>query len=251
MMSHIAHPAPFFYPLRALVRSFIKFLFRIQIEGLENLPKTPYVLISNHLSWIDPLLYLCLFPTIPQIVFIGNAATTTKNSLLNLIIFLAGKPLISFNKRECVSRIRALKRISQEARSGKTVGFFPEGRIGEEGRICPFHPGAFLVAKKMKHLVVPVGLAGAKQLYWRKPIRIRIGTPLAPQEEETVKELTVRAHKTLRKVIPSYPGDLPRPHRLAWLSKLFHSERHPFPFDGTQALYNKNDPDGYGLPEEK
>ncbi|HBR24635.1 MAG TPA: hypothetical protein DD782_08795, partial [Firmicutes bacterium] len=105
--------------------------------------------------------------------------------------------------------------------------------------------GAFALSKKLERMVVPVGLAGTNSLYWRKPIRISIGSPITPQADETIDQMTIRAHAVMRSLIPPYPGDLPEPRRLQSLATLFGVEHHPFVFDGKQALYKEGDPDGY------
>lgn len=239
-----------FYLLRPVLKGLLRFLFEVRFEGLERLPRKPFVLISNHLSWVDPLLYLGFCPPAPQLVFVGNAGTTSDNPFIRTLTNLAGKPLVTFRKRDARSRAQALRVMLREARLGKNVGFFPEGRVGREGKMCPFHLGAFIVAQKLRRPIVPVGWSGGQCLYWRKQLHIRIGEPLWPVDGETPAELATRAHSALRRIIPPYPGDLPK-RRLTWLSTLFRVERHPFTFDGTQPLYAEGDPDGYDIPENE
>lgn len=202
-------------------------------------------MVSNHLSWIDPIVYVGLWPIAPKLVFIANAATSVKNPTAKFLIGLADNPLVPFDKRDRKSRLNALRSMLKHAEAGRNVCFFPEGRIGMEGKMCPFHSGAFALSKRLNHLVVPVGLAGTYNLYWRRPIRIRIGRPIAPQENETIEEMTIKAHEVMRSLIPPYPGDLPEPHRLSSLATMFRVEHHPFVFDGKQALYKEGDPDRY------
>ena len=47
--------------LRKLVRSVILDLnVEFHVEGLENIPDEPYYLVSNHISFLDPLTYMCV-----------------------------------------------------------------------------------------------------------------------------------------------------------------------------------------------
>jgi 1-acyl-sn-glycerol-3-phosphate acyltransferase len=240
-----SRPRWFFYIVKPLLNACLRILFNIKIEGWENLPREPYIMVSNHLSWIDPIVYVGLWPIAPKLVFIANAATSVKNPTAKFLIGLADNPLVPFDKRDRKSRLNALRSMLKHAEAGRNVCFFPEGRIGMEGKMCPFHSGAFALSKRLNHLVVPVGLAGTYNLYWRRPIRIRIGRPIAPQENETIEEMTIKAHEVMRSLIPPYPGDLPEPHRLSSLATMFRVEHHPFVFDGKQALYKEGDPDGY------
>ena len=190
-------------------------------------------------------MYLGLWPIAPKLVFIANAATSVKNPVARFFIGLADNPLVPFDKRDRKSRLNALRDMLKHAQAGQNVCFFPEGRIGIEGKMCPFHSGAFALSKKLNRAVVPIGLAGTYSLYWRRPIRIRIGHPIMPLADETMDEMATRVHEFMRGLIPPYPGDLPGPHRLKSLSTMFGVEHHPFVFDGKQALYNEGDPDGY------
>ena len=240
-----SRPRWFFYIVKPLLNACLRILFNIKIEGWENLPREPYIMVSNHLSWIDPIVYVGLWPIAPKLVFIANAATSVKNPTAKFLIGLADNPLVPFDKRDRKSRLNALRSMLKHAEAGRNVCFFPEGRIGMEGKMCPFHSGAFALSKRLNRLVVPVGVEGTYNLYWRRPIRIRIGRPIAPQENETIEEMTIKAHEVMRSLIPPYPGDLPEPHRLSSLATMFRVEHHPFVFDGKQALYKEGDPDGY------
>lgn len=238
-----------FYLLRPILNGLLRLLFKVRVEGLERLPQVPFVLISNHLSWVDPLLYLGICPPAPQLVFIGNAGTTSDNPFIRALTALAGEPLVPFRKRDGHSRAGALRTMMTQALLGKNVGFFPEGRVGVEGKMCPFHLGAFILATRLQRPIIPVGWSGGQRLYWRKRIHIRVGEPLWPEKGETPAELATRAHAAVRRIMPPYPGDLTK-QRLTWLSTLFRIERHPFVFDGTQPLYGSGDPDGYDIPED-
>lgn len=246
-----SRPKWFFYIVKPMLNALLRVMFNIRVEGFENLPKEPYIMVSNHLSWIDPIVYLGLWPIAPKLVFIANAATSVKNPMALFFIGLADNPLVPFDKRDRKSRLNALRSMLRQAQAGRNVCFFPEGRVGMEGKMCPFHLGAFALSKKLNRLVVPIGLAGTNKLYWRKPIRIKIGQPIMPQVNETMDELTTRAHAVIRSLIPPYPGDLPEPHRLQSLSTMFSVEYHPFVFDGKQALYKEGDPDGYDPLKEE
>src|SRR2546423_6489814 len=48
-------------------------LFRIRVEGREQIPKaTPFVLIANHLNWLDSFAILATFPAEPRAHFLGD-----------------------------------------------------------------------------------------------------------------------------------------------------------------------------------
>src|SRR4030088_1933400 len=48
-------------------------LFRIRVEGREHIPTDrPYVLIANHLNWLDSFAILASFPAEPRVHFLGD-----------------------------------------------------------------------------------------------------------------------------------------------------------------------------------
>src|ERR1700730_7320710 len=51
-------------------------LFRIRVEGRERIPTdTAYVLIANHLNWLDSFAILATFPAEPRVHFLGDTTT--------------------------------------------------------------------------------------------------------------------------------------------------------------------------------
>src|ERR1700719_369878 len=51
-------------------------LFRITVEGRERIPTDRnYVLISNHLNWLDSFAILASFPIEPRVHFLGDSRT--------------------------------------------------------------------------------------------------------------------------------------------------------------------------------
>src|SRR5256886_13594442 len=48
-------------------------LFRITVEGRERIPTVgAYVLIANHLNWLDSFAVLATFPAEPRVHFLGD-----------------------------------------------------------------------------------------------------------------------------------------------------------------------------------
>ncbi|HAW70601.1 MAG TPA: hypothetical protein DCY84_11035, partial [Firmicutes bacterium] len=108
MVMH-SRPKWFFYIIKPMLNAVLRILFNIRVEGWENLPKKPYIMVSNHLSWIDPIVYLGLWSIAPKLVFIANAATSVKNPMARFFIGLADHPLVPFDKRDRRSRLNALR----------------------------------------------------------------------------------------------------------------------------------------------
>src|SRR5437588_5750283 len=58
--------------VRAIGIPLLHLFFRIDVQGLENIPPAPYVLIANHLNWLDSFLILMAFPREPRIHLLGD-----------------------------------------------------------------------------------------------------------------------------------------------------------------------------------
>lgn len=119
----------------------------------EELPKGPYIIISNHASYLDIFVMYSIFPK-DKFVFMG------KSELLNYPILrtLFKKlhiPVFRNDKRKAAqSFIKAKKAVNE----GWGLMIFPEGGIPDENlpQMMPFKDGAFKLAKSLKIPIVPI-----------------------------------------------------------------------------------------------
>src|SRR5207253_8771536 len=59
--------------LRLWAVPLLHLLFRIVVEGRERIPTDRnYVLIANHLNWLDSFAILAIFPAEPRVHFLGD-----------------------------------------------------------------------------------------------------------------------------------------------------------------------------------
>jgi 1-acyl-sn-glycerol-3-phosphate acyltransferase len=48
-------------------------MFRIEVRGRERVPKAgPYIIIANHMNWLDSFAILAIFKPEPRIHFLGD-----------------------------------------------------------------------------------------------------------------------------------------------------------------------------------
>lgn len=118
---------------------------RTRIIGLERLPKdTPFLLVSNHLSNLDPLIKMAAlrgwelpFVSKPENFKIPLAGPIMRNSS-----FL---PIDRENPRNAVATIK--KAVENIAARGLCMGIYPEGTRNKTGEgLLPFHNGSFKIA---------------------------------------------------------------------------------------------------------
>lgn len=138
-------------PVLALVA---RLLFRIRFQGVEHVPPSGPVLITpNHVSFMDPVLV-----TLPlhRVLHYMTLERFFRVPVLG--------PLIRWSRAFPVRDDEADRRAARTAirllRAGEALVIFPEGGRSPDGRVQPFHPGAFRIALRTDAPVVPVTIAG-------------------------------------------------------------------------------------------
>ena len=134
---------------RAWFHIFLRIFYRIKIIGMENFSSRGGVLIvSNHLSYGDPVFIGAAFPRkIRYLAFEGLA-----NSSLMRIIF-------RLTETETISSERSLDSIKKSVRKlkdGIPLCVFAEGGISRTGSIFPFKRGILILAKQTNVPILPV-----------------------------------------------------------------------------------------------
>ncbi|WP_413166958.1 lysophospholipid acyltransferase family protein [Capilliphycus salinus ALCB114379] len=194
------------------IRSLIRSLFRVKIEGRDRLPKEPVIIAPNHLSHIDPFLILSEIPYQPYYYILGDARTLYnkfwkriflrfsggtipieriwKEEIAVLEAAQAGEEHLTelaaaierdVHKGNSIQSLRRLERIVQGLfAENKGILIFPEGRLGlQEGELfLPLKRGTVIYALKTGIPILPVGIIGTKNLYLYKELTIRFGQPL-------------------------------------------------------------------------
>ncbi|HEY6930901.1 MAG TPA: lysophospholipid acyltransferase family protein [Thermoanaerobaculia bacterium] len=143
-------------------------------------PGRSFVVVSNHESYADVLVLLSQLPM--QVRFLAKRSIF-RVPILGWSIHAAGfVPVDRGDAARSVSTVdTALKRL----RSGKSLVVFPEETRTRTGELAPFKKGAALLALKTGHPLLPVGIAGTRNVLPRgawnmKPGRVvlAIGTPI-------------------------------------------------------------------------
>jgi len=157
----------------------------IEVSGTENMhPDTSYVVMSNHLSYVDIVALFLALPTIPG--FLAKRELT-RVPFLSQALRSGGHVLIDRGQR--TNAAQALSQAAQQVRAGKTVLIFPEGTRGESDTIGAFKKGGFFLAKEAAVPILPVGLRGSRGVFPKGSLLVRpgkvevhIGVPIPPDE---------------------------------------------------------------------
>jgi acyl-[acyl-carrier-protein]-phospholipid O-acyltransferase/long-chain-fatty-acid--[acyl-carrier-protein] ligase len=197
-------------------------IYRIRIEGRDNIPETGGALfVANHMSLVDALLLLSstdrhirflMYKGIYDLPFIKPGAK-----------MIRAIPISSeLRPREM---LQSLREASNAIRSGEVVCIFAEGQITRIGQLLPFRRGMERIMKGVDAPIVPVNLDGVwgsifsferGRFLWKMPrsipypVTVSFGKPMPPtstpfQVREAVQQLQTEAyryHKSRMRTLP-------------------------------------------------
>jgi len=194
---------PMFRFLRITVVPLLHALFRIKVDGWERIPTDrAYVLIANHLNWLDSFAILATFPTEPRIHFLGDTTLLVTHKLQWALVKSVGG-FIPVN-RQARPDIVLFHHANRCLQRGGVVAIYPEGNYGPaEGQIMPFKKGFAHFATENHVPVLPVALSGTQQLWLRKTVRLIVGEPIE-SDGQTVDSLVALAETRMRALLPPY-----------------------------------------------
>jgi 1-acyl-sn-glycerol-3-phosphate acyltransferase len=182
-------------------------LFRIDVEGRERIPKgTAYVLIANHLNWLDSFAILATFPAEPRVHFLGDTTMLVTRKVQWALIKSVGG-YIPVN-RQASPDLVLFDHANRCLQRGGVVAIYPEGQYGPtEGEVTPFKKGFAHFAVDNGVPVLPVALSGTQDLWLRKTIRLIVGPPI-DSDGHSVESLVTVAEARMRELLPPYrdPG---------------------------------------------
>ncbi len=131
---------------RLLVRCF----YRVTAIGLENLPAGGFLLVPNHISWVDALVLQLVCPR--PIRYVIDQEYFHKPLLHP---FLRALGCIPINIRHSHQAVRAA---AEKVAEGEIVCVFPEGQLERTGTLLRLQRGYELIARHANAQVVPVWL---------------------------------------------------------------------------------------------
>ena len=165
---------------------------RWRVEGRENLPPRPAVILAKHQSAWETMAFQIIFP--PQVHVL-------KRELLWIPFFGWGLALMSpipIDRRRGMAALRAIARRGRERLAqGFWVVVFPEGTRVAPGKTRDYQPGGAWLAAAAGAPVVPVahnaGLLWPRYGFIKRAgtVTVRIGPPIdtANRDPKTINEL--------------------------------------------------------------
>lgn len=159
-----------FYRFGKVVCNFVCLvLFRIEVHGMEHLPKTGgFILASNHVSDFDPLFVGIKLQR--QLNFMAKIELF-KNRFFGLILRHLGAFPVSRGSGDT----SAIEKSVQTVKNGDVLAIFPEGTRSRDGEIKRFKSGAIVVAAHTGADIVPTSIYLPKGLRFRGKVIVRYG----------------------------------------------------------------------------
>jgi len=140
-----------------MVRFLLKIIARVEIHGMENIPKTgDFILATNHLGRLDTAVLLYAFDREDIIM---PVAEKYKN---HPIFGVLGRAVNAVWLNRFEADYAALREILKRMQQGGMMVIAPEGTRSRTEALQEGKPGAAFLASKSGYPVVPVALAGTE-----------------------------------------------------------------------------------------
>jgi len=172
-----------YYISRSILWLFFKICFRYKVRYAQNVPrkKGPFIIASNHLSFLDPAAAGCI--TNRWVCFLARE-DLFKNKIFGWWARQVGVIPIKRGRLD----LSAIKGSLDRLRNGRIVALFPEGTRSKDGAIQDPKAGVGYLAVKAGVPVVPVLIKGSDLALPRhsgmirfKPIEVRVAQPVEPK----------------------------------------------------------------------
>jgi 1-acyl-sn-glycerol-3-phosphate acyltransferase len=177
--------------VRFLLRPLFHVMLRMHVTGRENVPVDgPFILASNHLSFIDSMVIPLSAPR--RVHYLAKAEYFTGSGVggwLTRTLF-TGLGAMPVQRQTSRAAQEALDTALAVLRRGEGFGIYPEGTRSRDGRLARGKTGVAWLALTADCPVVPVAVAGTDRVQpvdsrWPRPHRVSVtfGTPLTFPEQ--------------------------------------------------------------------
>jgi long-chain acyl-CoA synthetase len=185
--------AAFWYLISRLIQVIALDRFNLHVSGIEKLPKSgPYILSSNHQSYIDPLILASILP--PRVFDKVFAVGTSEIFGQGLMLSLARSLRVVVVDPDA-NLIPAMRAGAFGLRQGRPLILYPEGERSIDGTPKAFKKGAAILSIHVQVPIVPVAIEGFHEAWPRNkpfqrfaPLKIVFGDPILPPPESEASE---------------------------------------------------------------
>jgi long-chain acyl-CoA synthetase len=193
----LARPQPvsnaFWYMVSRLVQVIALDRCDLRVHGIEKLPRSgPYILCSNHQSYIDPLVLASVLPpqVFDKLFAVGTSEIFGKGVMLRL-----AQSLRVVVVDPDANLIPAMRAGAYGLRQGRPLILYPEGERSIDGTPRIFKKGAAILSIHLQVPIVPVAIEGFYEVWPRNkffqgfaPLKMVFGDPILPPPESEASE---------------------------------------------------------------
>jgi 1-acyl-sn-glycerol-3-phosphate acyltransferase len=129
----------------------------VRVVNPERLPATQCVVVANHASYLDGVVFTAALP--PRFGFVIKREMNSV-PLAGLLLRRLGSEFVErFNRNRGAADTR---RVMRNATNGNSLVFFPEGTFTRTPGLLKFHTGAFVIAVRAGCPIVPAVVRGTR-----------------------------------------------------------------------------------------
>lgn len=170
-----------YWLVKAILTPILRFLFRVRVEGVENIPDGAAILASNHLSFSDsiflPLVLRRRLTFVAKAEYFDDPKTAW---------FFRAVGQIPIRRGGGSASQGALDAATEVLEAGGLFGIYPEGTRSPDGRLYKGHTGVARLALRNKAPVLAVAMIGTREAQpigqvkpnFFMPITIKISKPM-------------------------------------------------------------------------
>jgi 1-acyl-sn-glycerol-3-phosphate acyltransferase len=151
--------------LHSVVPPLLRAVWRPDIEGLDNIPRTgPVLIASNHLSFVDSVVIPSVVPR--KVVFLAKAEYFEGSGLKGRLQrgWFEGLGMVPVNRDDTRAAVDSLQIALDVLGRGDAFGLYPEGTRSRDGRLYRGKVGVAELALKSGAPIVPTALVGTEKL---------------------------------------------------------------------------------------
>lgn len=164
------YDAEFYKRFRTFVKWFMHNFYKIEADGINNIPRDEtYILSGNHLNILDSWLLLSLIDE--NLRFMVDKKLYRYKSWEKFFRIIGTFPIDPDNLD-----LAAIKSALSILKSGDNVVIFPEGKTHKITASVPFKPGVPKISIMAKSLIVPFGIQGTYAPFSK--LKINFGEPI-------------------------------------------------------------------------
>lgn len=143
------------YLFKSFLQGLFKLLYKVEVRGIENFEKAGprAVIVSNHVSLLDPPLLAAFLPGRPM--FAVNSFVANWWWVRPFLTLVDAFPLDPTNPF-------SMKGLIRKVQENRQAVIFPEGRLTETGALMKVYDGPGMIADKAGAMILPVRLDGVQ-----------------------------------------------------------------------------------------